>query len=142
MKKVYTVTVTFVMSVKVVSSQSTTDMEQAMRFTASLASDVESAMKGYGYGRIHSLDVNISVKEVDENSIPEHHGKWFWCTLNGDAYDDVYDIRSGCEPIDGYMGEYYHALNLASPIPAYKVDGKIFEHWFEVVEYCKNKLGK
>ena len=60
-KKVYTVTVTFVMSVKVTSSQSTTDREQAMRFTASIAQDVESAMKGYGYGRIHSLDVNISV---------------------------------------------------------------------------------
>ena len=140
--KVYTVTVKFVMSVPVVSSQSTTDIEQATRFTSSIAGDVECAMEGGGYGRIYSLDVSISVKDVDENSIPEHQGKkWFWCTLNGDAYD-VNDIHSGEEPIDGYVGEYYHSLNLASPIPAFKIDGKIFEHWFEVVDYCKNKLGK
>lgn len=139
-KKVYTVTVTFVMSVRVTSSQSTTDMEQAMRFTASLASDVESSMREYGYGRIHNLDINISVRDVDEESIHYHHGKWFWCTLNGDPYD-VNDIPSGDDQIDEYVGEYYHALDLASPVPAYKIEGKVFEHWFEVIEYCKNKLG-
>lgn len=140
-KKVYTVTVKFVMSVNVTSSQSTTDVEQAMRFTSSLAEDVGYAMKVYG--RINDLDVNISVRNVDEETIPEHSGKkWFWCTLSGDPHDDnVNDLPSGEDPIDG-MGEYYHALNLASPVPAYKFDGKIFEHWFEVVEYCKNKLGE
>lgn len=143
MKKVYTVTVTFVMSVKVTSSQSTTDMEQAMRFTSSISEDVESAMKVYGHGRIHSLNINISVKEIEEAEIPEHPGKkWFWCTLNGDVYDDnVRDLPSGSDQIDGHVGEYYRALDLACPVPAYKLEGRLFEHWYEVVEYCKNKLG-
>lgn len=139
MKKVYTVTVKFVMSVPVVTSQSTTDKEQAMKFTASLAEDVEAAMKKYGFGRLDTLDVNISVKNVDEADIPEHTGKWFWCTLNGDPDLDVRDIPSGEDPIDG-TGKLRPALDLASPRLAYKIDGRLFEYWSDVVDYCDGKF--
>ena len=141
-KKVYTVTVKFVMSGPlVVTSQSTDDIDQAMRFTSSLAGSVESAMRLYGNFRLDELEVSISVKDVDESEIPDHPGKkWFWCTLGGDTYRDVFDIPSGGDPIDE-VDSYSLALDLASPIPAYKLEGKLFEHWYEVVEYCKNKLG-
>lgn len=139
--KVYTVTTKFSMGgIPVVSSQSTTDMAQAMRFTASLAVDVESAMKMYGFARLKTLDVHISVKNVNEADIPEHPRKWFWCTLGGDPDIDDRDIPSGEDPIDK-CPDYSAALDLASHVMAYKIDNQLFEYWPDVVEYCENKLG-
>lgn len=148
--RVYTVTFNVYAFGTIKSSQSTTDMEQAMRFTASLADDVENAMKRYGFVRFKTLDVHISVRNVNEADIPEHTGKWFWCTLNGDVDNDVKDIPSGEDQIDVkglsrpdlvLLDDVIRpALELASPLLAYKIEGKIFERWPEVVEYCKNKF--
>ena len=135
MNKEFKVKLSYRSSVWITEEMCTQDPIQAMMKVAELSHSVEDTMNPNGITPFE-YRVWIEVRNIKDSEIRSPAiGVWYGCSINGEPCTQEELFPYGLFP-DGYTapnkGELPHQY--AAPVPAYKVAGKLFETWYDVIE--------